>query len=275
MDTFKTRLGRFQRRFFKKKFISSFVKVLSSSEKKASLTLVSVGPGDPALMTFAAIQAIQNSTLVAYPIAKRGGQGLALSIASFWIPENKQKLALYFPMVSDALQLKRAWQEAGAALAAAVNNGERVVFLCQGDSTLFASSSYVLLEIEANHPDCPVKIIPGVTAVSAAAAAGLLPLPMQDEQLLIRPTPDSSAEFKEALIAGASSNQVTAFLKLGERWLWVKPVLEEMGLLDAALFAERIGFFDQKIMKAREVDIAPKQYFSLLIVRHHWPSIRP
>ena len=144
----------------------------SPAVSTTALTLVGVGPGDPALLTLAAIEAIEAATVVAYPVARQGGKGMAASIASRWIRVEQRQLPLLFPMVAAAEPRQQAWREASDQLATAVAAGERVVVLCQGDVSLFATSSYILLALKKHHPGCLVRLIPGVTAVAAAAAAG-------------------------------------------------------------------------------------------------------
>lgn len=41
------------------------------------LTIAGVGPGDPSLLTLAAVEAIRESTVVSYPVSTRGGDSLA------------------------------------------------------------------------------------------------------------------------------------------------------------------------------------------------------
>ena len=89
-----------------------------------SLTITGVGPGDPSLLTLAAVDSIQESTVVSYPASIRGGESLAEKIASKWISKDKKKLPLYFPMVDDQNTLKNAWRVAGNELVKMVENGE-------------------------------------------------------------------------------------------------------------------------------------------------------
>ena len=138
----------------------------SPAVSTTALILVGVGPGDPALLTLAAIEAIEAATVVAYPVARQGGKGMAASIASRWIRAEQRQLPLLFPMVAAAEPRQQAWREASDQLATAVAEGERVVVLCQGDVSLFATSSYILLALKQHHPDCQVRLIPGVTAVA-------------------------------------------------------------------------------------------------------------
>ena len=209
-----------------------------------NLTIAGVGPGDPSLLTIAAVDAIRDSTVVSYPVSTRGGESLAEKIASKWITKDKKKVPLYFPMVDD-------------------------------QDTLKSAGSYLLKELEKYHPDCLVKLIPGVTSFSAAASKSKLPLAFQEEQLLVVPVPDSYNELKVILSNAALMKRVVVLLKLGKKWEWVKPLLEELGLLESSIFAERVGFSDQQIVRASDLSLDVRPYFSLLLIRQSWPLIMP
>ena len=239
------------------------------------LTIAGVGPGDPSLLTLAAVDAIQESTVVSYPVSTRGGDSLAEKIASKWITKDKKKLPLHFPMIDDQNTLKSAWRVAGRELMKMVDKGERVVFLAQGDISLFSTGSYLSKELEKYHPECVVKLIPGVTSFSAAAAKSKLPLAFQEEELLVLPVPDSYDELKSILSDAASKKRVVVLLKLGKKWEWVKLLLEELDLIKISIFAERIGFSDQQILRASELPSGTRPYFSLLLIRQSWPLTMP
>ncbi len=239
------------------------------------LTITGVGPGDPSLLTLAAVDAIQKSTVVSYPVPTLGGESLAEKIASKWITKDKKKLPLHFPMVNDRNTLKSAWRFAGNELMKMVEKGERVVFLAQGDISLFSTGSYLSKELEKYHPECVVKLIPGVTSFAAAAAKSKLPLAFQEEQLLVLPVPDSYEELKVMLSDAALKKRVVVLLKLGKKWEWVKPLLEELDLIKQSIFAERIGFSDQQILRASELSTSTRPYFSLLLIRQSLPSTMP
>ena len=239
------------------------------------LTITGVGPGDPSLLTLAAVDSIQESTVVSYPVSSRGSYSIAEKIASKWITKDKKKLPLLFPMVDDQTTLKSAWRVAGNELMRMVEKGERVVFLTQGDILLYSTGSYLSREFLKHHPECLVKLIPGITSFSAAAAKSKLPLTFQDEQLLVLPVPNSHNELKLILSEAASMKRVVVLLKLGKKWEWVKPLLEELNLLEKSIFAERIGFSDQQILKASDLSSGSRPYFSLLLIRQRWPLTMP
>ena len=239
------------------------------------LTITGVGPGDPSLLTLAAVDAIQESTVVSYPVATFGGDSLAEKIASKWITKDKKKLPLHFPMVEDINTLKNSWRIAGNELMKMVSQGEKVVFLALGDISIFSTGSYLLKEFEKYHPECFIRLIPGVTSFSAAAAASKLPLAFQSEQLLIAPVPDSYDELKFMLSEAANTKRVVVLLKLGKKWKWVKPLLEEIDLIESSVFAEKIGFSDQHVLRACELPLGSRPYFSLLMIRQSWPLTMP
>ena len=241
----------------------------------SGLTLVGVGPGDPELLTIAAIRAIEQADVVATPVAREGAFSLAATIASRWISPSQRQLPLLFPMVSAAGPRREAWHQAADALAAEVMRGQAVVLLCEGDVSLFATGSYVLLALQQRHPDCPTRVIPGITAISAAAAAASWPLALQQDQLLVMPCPDRPEELASELAEAARGSRVLALMKLGHRWSWVRGLLEERNLLTSSLFAERLGWSDQTIENAENIMASSRPYFSLLLIRQAWPEVLP
>ena len=54
-----------------------------------------------------------------------------------------------------------------------------------------------------------------------------------------------------------------------------EPILEARGLLDQALFAQRVGWPDQLLGPAAAVAAEEQPYFSLLLVRQGWPAVLP
>ncbi len=253
--------------FFKD--LKKYFSFLNSRKKKVpepGLTLVGVGPGDPSLLTLAAVTAIKDASLVAYPVAEIGSEGMAKQIASEFL-KGKKCMAVLFPMITEIDVLKDAWETSSRQLVEEVERGENVVLLCQGDPSLYATSSYILLQIKFNYPLCPLKIIPGISSFNAAAAIAKLPLSLQKEELLISCVPDDNNALDMMLDDFMSSKKVLVLLKLGKRWKWVRNILEEKKLLDNTLFAQRVGFPDQLVVQASDIPEGTAPYFSLLIIR--------
>ena len=241
----------------------------------AGLTLVGVGPGDPDLLTLAAVAAIEAADLIACPVARSGAESMAARIARRWIRPHQAIRPLLFPMVPEEEPRQQAWNAAADVLAADVAQGQNVVLLCEGDASLFATGSYVLLALQWRHPSCPRKVVPGISAVSAAAAQAAWPLALQQDQLLILPCPDEAVALHGQLDQALTESRVLALLKLGHRWAWVRPLLAQRGLLTEALFAERVGWPDQILTSGEEVPGQARPYFSMLLIRQCWPALMP
>ncbi len=231
------------------------------------LTFVGIGPGDPSLITFAAAEAIQKADLVAFPITHEEGKSIAAEIASEFI-RGKKTLPLIFPMVLEPTALKEAWHKASSELVTALKANSKVVFLSVGDISLYSTSSNIVSYLKANYPEVILKVIPGITSFSAASALAQIPLASKKEQLLISTVPNNKEDFTKILDEAFESERNIVFLKLGERWPWVRDVLEKRNLLEKTVFAQRIGFLDQEVAIAGNISAESKTYFSLLIIRH-------
>ena len=227
--------------------------------REPSLTIVGVGPGDPSLLTLAAVQAIKESTLVAYPVAIKNGNSFAAEIVNKLI-KKKEKLSLEFPMVNDKDSLKSAWKKAGSQLLNALKRNHKVVLLSQGDVSLYSTSAYMIYYIKSTFPSIKFKLIPGINSFSAAAALAAYPLSLQQEQLIISPAPDKKEDLEKLLDEANNCNRVIVLVKLGSRWLWIREVLYRRKLLDKTLFAERVGLPDQDVLMAEKVPASAKSY---------------
>ena len=239
------------------------------------ITVIGVGPGDPKLMTIAAIEAIDLADLVAYPIAHEGAESMAASIAKKFIGDKKRRLPLLFPMVADPVLRRTAWNFASNTLAAELDRGTRIALLCEGDASLYSTVSYIVIKLRESHPNYHISMIPGITSFSAVAASSLWPLAIQQDQLLIIPCPDSEHELDQELSTAFFKGRVLVLLKLGHRWTWVRNLLEHKGLLSNALFAEKIGWETQIVCSAESQPAYIPSYFSLLLIRQKWPHIMP
>ena len=79
------------------------------------------------------------------------------------------------------------------------------------------------------------SIVPGISSVSAAAAATSVPLVQHDETLVVLPGTLPADELR-ARLAGADA---AAVLKLGRTFGKVRAALDDAGLLDRARYVER------------------------------------
>ncbi|MDM7939179.1 MAG: cobalt-factor II C(20)-methyltransferase [Methanothrix sp.] len=121
---------------------------------------ISLGPGDPELMTFKAAAALRKCTKVFVP-----GEMAAELAQPYCVPE-----IMEFPMIEDEVELEKIWHanaKTVASFALAGNAG----FACIGDVNTFSTFSHLRHVIRQSHPEIEIQTIPGVGVVPAMAAS--------------------------------------------------------------------------------------------------------
>ena len=120
---------------------------------------VSLGPGDPELLTRKAEKALAAAEKVFVP-----GELAAELVRPFAEPE-----VLEFPMISDQQRLQEIWAE-NADRVASVAVGKDAAFACIGDVNTFSTFSHLKRVVRERHPQVEIETIPGVGTVPALAA---------------------------------------------------------------------------------------------------------
>lgn len=146
------------------------------------ITFVGMGPGDPELMTLAAVRALREADVIAYPETDNG-RSVVCAIAGD-LMEGKELLPLHMPMVGRRGNWEESHMNAAQALREVLDAGKNVAYPVLGDPMLYATSSYLHRLLAA---DYDTKVIPGITAMCAAAAAWQTPLCEEREILEVRP----------------------------------------------------------------------------------------
>ena len=219
---------------------------------------IGVGPGDPELITLKAVRLLRAAAIVAYP-APEIGESFARTIAAQWIEPHHRELAIRFPMRPGPVPA--AIYDAGAAaIATALDHGEDVVFLCQGDPLFYGSFAGILTRLA---PRYPVAIVPGVSSLTACAAAAAIPLVHRDEFLAVIPATLPEAELARRL----TDADCAAIIKLGRHFTKLCRILTTLGRLDDALYVERASLPGERIAPLATIDPASVPYFAMALLR--------
>jgi precorrin-2/cobalt-factor-2 C20-methyltransferase len=125
---------------------------------------ISLGPGDPELLTFKAASALKNCTRIFVP-----GEMAAELARPYCRPE-----ILQFPMIEDKEELEKIWQMNADTVAAAAAG--QAGFACIGDVNTFSTFSHLERVIRQNHPEVEIQTIPGVGVLPALASRFAAPL---------------------------------------------------------------------------------------------------
>lgn len=154
-------------------------------EKQSVFYAVSVGPGDPELLTRQACRVLADCPVVAAPRMK-SGRMLALDIAAGAVDiKNKTILPLDFTMERSEAVREDSYRTAAAAVEAALAAGQDVAMVNLGDVSVYATAYYILERIRADGFE--TVMCPGVTSFCAVAARLGRSLTRMEEPLHILP----------------------------------------------------------------------------------------
>jgi precorrin-2/cobalt-factor-2 C20-methyltransferase len=216
-----------------------------------------LGPGAPDLITLRAARLIEGAKVIAYP-ALEDGASFARSIASALIPEGAHEIVMKVPMTTERAPAQAAYDRGAAEIAEALDAGEDVVVLCEGDPFFYGSFMYIFARLA---PRFEVVVVPGVTSIAAVAASAGRPLVARNERLTVLPGPLSEAELTER-IAGAES---VAIMKVGRHLPKIRRVIEALGLTDRATYVERASLPEEVVLPLSDApETAP--YFSMILL---------
>lgn len=218
---------------------------------------VGLGPGDPELITLKAARLIQGATTIAYPTLA-GGESFARAIAADLIGADVREIRMDVPMTTDRAPAQAAYDLGAKDIASALDRGEDVVCLCEGDPFFYGSFMYLNARLA---PKYSVKVIPGVTSITACAAEAGRPLVARNERLTVLPGPMDEAELRDR-IAGA---EAVAIMKVGRHLSKIRAVIDDLGLTDCASYVERATLPEQVVTPlAQAPEKAP--YFSMILL---------
>src|SRR5260370_11081162 len=141
-----------------------------------------LGPGDPELVTLKALRLLRAAPVVAYP-APEDGESFARTIVAEWLDRGQREISIRFPM-RPGPPPAAIYEAAAAQLAAVMDAGDDIAYLCQGDPLFYGSFARILTRLAGRHN---VNILPGVSSLTACAAAAAEPLVQRDETLSVIP----------------------------------------------------------------------------------------
>ena len=168
---------------------------------KGTLYGVGVGPGDPRLMTYLAVDTIQKCPVIAVP-ADGKENAVSYKIAS-GIVENldeKECLNLTTPMTKDKAVLNAAYQAASNQIIEQLEQGKDVACLTLGDPTIYSTYIYIHRIVKAH--GYATEIINGIPSFCAVSAKLQDSLVDRSEQLHIIPSTYVKATLKEKHMTG-------------------------------------------------------------------------
>ncbi|MGH3606883.1 MAG: precorrin-2 C(20)-methyltransferase [Pseudonocardiaceae bacterium] len=225
---------------------------------------IGVGPGDPDLLTVAAVRELSHAGRIFVPVMATDVAGRAEAVVRAHLTHNRLE-RLVFALNDDVAGSQRrrhdCWDAAAARVVAHLReHGGSAAFATLGDPSVYSTFGYLAKTIRELLPDIRIRTVPGITAMQAAASAAGLTLVEGSEPLTLLPLTRDLAALDEALAGGGA---VVAY-KGGRRLVQLRERIAAAGALDRAWCAEHIGTPDERITRLAETDSAA--YLSTVVV---------
>ncbi|MBI5682652.1 MAG: precorrin-2 C(20)-methyltransferase [Deltaproteobacteria bacterium] len=227
---------------------------------------IGIGPGDPELMTLKAARMLKEIDVIAVPKSKSEGESRALDIVKQVIDiKDKEILELTFPMKKNQDELVDTWKEAKRQIIEQIENGRDVAFITIGDPLFYSTFIYLLEQFTVHNSQFTVKIIPGVSSINAASAIACTPLVKGSERVAVIPATYEHNKIKQTL----KEFDTVILMKINKVMDKIIPILEELNLMESAVFISNAGLNDEEII--RDINLIKGRrlnYFSMLIVKN-------
>ena len=223
---------------------------------KGKLYGIGVGPGDPKLMTYKAVETIQKCQVVAVPKSGNSEQ-VALNIAKEFI-KNQTLIDCYMPMIRDKQALRKQHEEVVSELKGYLDKGQDIAFLTLGDPTIY--STYMYIHRLIKEMGYETEIIPGISSICSVAAALNDSLCEGSDCLHIIP---ASYKGKEDYL---DLEGTKVLMKTGKSMEKVKQHLKEKGLYERARAVECASMPNEKIHESLDT-VEESSYFSVIVVK--------
>lgn len=225
-----------------------------------TLFAVSVGPGDPGLVTLAAVRALEACPVWAV-VRTPGGATSALDIASCVVdPQAKELVELAFAMTRDTAALSASHDAAAASVCAQLARGCDVAMPILGDASIYSTFHHIRPQVEA--AGFATRVIAGVPSFCAVAAAlGENLTPQMDAPLHVLPA--GYVDIPAALALPGSKVFMKAGSSLGE----LARAVRASDTSTRAFGAQRCGMPGERLLHdVDELVQADGTYFTTAVV---------
>ena len=226
--------------------------------KKGRFYGVSVGPGDPELLTLKAVRCLERCPVLAAP-QTASGRMLALDIAREAADlRGKTILPLHFVMSREEEALRASHQEAAEKVRACLDAGQDVAMLNLGDVSVYATYGY--LEEILKEQGYETHRIAGVPSFCAAAAR--LGRSLTEMDLPVHIVPAGGFPLEEALDLPGTK----VLMKSGRALPQVLEALESRGLLESSAMVQNCGLPGEQAAESLKDAPQSGSYFTTLLV---------
>lgn len=220
---------------------------------------VSLGPGDPELITLKGLKALKQADRIFCPGTETASRAMDI-LLDLGIDRDKIEL-FHVPMSKDRSLAISAYERVSERIAGYFNNGMNVAVTAEGDAGFYSSGHYIsdaLLSMAI-----PTKKIAGVPAFIACGALANIHIVKQEEGVTVIPGIVTAEDLKEMI----NHLGAVVVMKPSQCEDVIKSTLQERDVLFH--YFENAGIADKEYYTTDKEEIRARKfpYFSLLIIQ--------
>ena len=225
---------------------------------KGTLYGIGLGPGASELITLKAWRLLSTVEVIAWPQSPSGAS-FARRIAAPFIPEDATTLAIEIPMTGDRAPAQKAYDKAVKKISRHLDDGRHVAFICNGDPFFYSTFMYIFDRLKSTYE---IEIVPGVTSITAAAAAQQRPLAARNDIVKILPATLDDETLKRELTGSGS----LIINKVGRHFNRIARLIDGLGLTGRAQIIENASSEYEVARPLSRVGDEEQPYFSTIII---------
>lgn len=222
-------------------------------------TFLSLGPGSPDMLTLGTLCVLKEADRIY--CFESGGVSRAAEIIRLTATDMNKVVTIDIPMTTDRSRINEIYDNLAETIMQDVAEGMNIAVATEGDSSIFATTHYVMDRLVASGIQC--EQMAGVPSFIAAANLAGLHLIKQQERLMVIPGRISADEIVTLVDSGCN----LVIMKLSLAHEAIAEIIQQRH--DFAFhYFENVGTDKQLYMELTPENIKDKfPYFSLMIIQ--------
>lgn len=231
--------------------------------KQGKIYGVSLGPGDPLLITLKGLQVLQQADKVYYPgslLPDGTTSSYSLQILQHYDLDQSKLHGMFLKMSDNREPAEQTYADTFQQLLSDYNAGLQVAFVSEGDISFYSTFAYLLKHIHTHK--LALEIIAGVPSFILGAAQHQSSLAILNEKIAILPR----MKDRETLSRYLEEFETVVLIKVRSVLHEIRTLIRQTGL--HIVYCERLGTAQQYITtNINDLEDREIPYFSLLILK--------
>ncbi|ACU61916.1 precorrin-2 C(20)-methyltransferase [Chitinophaga pinensis] len=230
---------------------------------KGKIYGVSLGPGDPLLITVKGMQTLQQADKIYYPgslLADGSTSSYSLQILQHYQLDTDKLHGMFLKMSDDREVAEQTYAATFQEMLADYQTGLQIAFVSEGDISFYSTFAYLLKHIQQHQLE--LEIIAGVPSFILGAAQHQSSLAILNEKIAILPR----MKDRDTLSRYLEEFETVVLIKVRSVLQDIRSLIQQTGI--QIVYCERLGTTQQYITtNINDLENREIPYFSLLILK--------